>query len=86
MADGKDPGGCRRRLLDPDNPFFRPLWRRVATVGVAAAWALVELAFGNQTWAFVFGGLAAYAGWVLLVDFKPGDGAKGGPDDGDGRR
>lgn len=55
------------RFLDPDHPFFRPKWRRYATVAAPAAWAGVELwLIGSPLWAGIFGGAAVYAAWVLL--------------------
>ena len=61
------------QMLDPNDPFFRPVWRRWATFGVPAAWACVEAASGNSTWALIFAALAAYAWWQLIYK---------GPDDG----
>lgn len=55
------------KLLDPDDPFFAPVWRRWATVLAPAAWALVELVSGSPAWAAVFGLAAAYAFWVLIL-------------------
>ena len=42
------------KLLDPDHPFFRPVWVRVAVVGLALLWAVVELVFGSPGWAMLF--------------------------------
>ncbi|MBD3766307.1 MAG: hypothetical protein IE927_16810 [Rhodobacterales bacterium] len=54
------------RFLDPQDPFFRPRWRRWAVTLAPLAWAGVELAMGNALWAAVFAAAGAYAGWVLL--------------------
>lgn len=59
------------QLLDPQHPFFRPLWRRVLTVLVPAGWALVELYNGATGWGILFLAAAIYAGYQLLVIFKP---------------
>lgn len=56
------------KLLDPDHPFFRPVWRRWATALVPGAWALVEATSGSPGWALLFGAAGAYAGWVLLIE------------------
>jgi|APEBP8051073178_1049388.scaffolds.fasta_scaffold00002_386 hypothetical protein len=56
-----------RKFLDPDHPFFRPVWRRWATAGFPLAWAAVELYNNNLVWAMMFGAVGAYAFWVLIV-------------------
>lgn len=55
------------KFLDPTDPFFRPRWRRWATVIVPAAWAVFEFVNGNTAWAIVFGLLAGYAAWALFL-------------------
>lgn len=55
------------RFLDADHPFFAVRWRRWATALAPAAWAGVELWRGDPFWALLFGVLAAYAAWVLLL-------------------
>ena len=62
-------------FLDPNDPFFRPVWRRWATAGVPAAWACVEAAGGNAGWALGFAAAAGYAFWKLILQ---------GPDKGQG--
>lgn len=54
------------KLLDPADPFFRPIWRRRAVVIAPALWAAFELYSGNPGWALLFGAAAGYAGWMLL--------------------
>lgn len=39
------------KMLGLYHPFFRPLKRRIATVGVIALWGLIELVLGNTGWA-----------------------------------
>lgn len=63
-------------FLDPNDPFFRPMWRRWATVGVPAAWACVEALAGTTAWALGFAAAAAYAYYQLFIV---------GPDDPDGK-
>lgn len=62
------------KLLDPDHPFFRPVWVRVAVVGLALLWAVVELVFGSPGWAMLFAAAGLYALWVF-VSHSRGDGA-----------
>lgn len=63
----------RRRFLDPDHSFFRPLWRRVLVVALCLGWALFELSQGNVFWAILFGALGLYAAYVFFLDFRPRD-------------
>lgn len=55
------------KFLDPDHPFFRPVWRRWATALVPLIWSLVEIATGNTLWALLFGAVGVYAFWMLIV-------------------
>jgi len=55
------------KLIDPDHPFFKPVWRRWVTGLVPLAWAGVELYTGNPGWALAFGAAGAYALWVLIL-------------------
>ncbi|GIT92002.1 hypothetical protein JANAI62_24590 [Jannaschia pagri] len=54
-------------MLDPDHPFFAPVWRRWAVIGVCFGWALFELSNGATLWAGGFAGLGAYAFWALIL-------------------
>lgn len=55
------------KLIDPGHPFFRPLWRRWATVIAPGLWAAVELATGSPGWAVMFAAAGGYAFWVLIL-------------------
>lgn len=55
------------KFLDPDHPFFKPVWRRWLTAVLPLGWAIVELASGNALWALLFGAVGIYAFWVLIV-------------------
>lgn len=50
-------------LIDPQNPFFRPLWVRLLCVLAPLLWAGVEASNGAIFWAILF----AAAGIYLLV-------------------
>ena len=54
------------KILDPNDPFFAPVWRRWATVLFAGFWAVLELLWGNPGWAVLFGAAAAFAFYVLI--------------------
>ncbi len=47
-------------MFNLDHPFFRPLWKRIATVFVCFAWAVVEYMNGNPLWGMFFLGLGAF--------------------------
>lgn len=58
-----------KKLIDANDPFFAPVWRRwLVTVG-PILWAGVELWNGSPMWAILFGAAGSYAGYELL--FKP---------------
>ncbi|WP_265501550.1 hypothetical protein [Paracoccus beibuensis] len=59
-------------LVDPNAPFFKPLWVRVLSVVLPLLWAAVELWTGNPFWAVLFGGAGLYLGLALFVWRRPG--------------
>ena len=54
-------------LGDPDHPFLRPRWRRVAVVVLCVGWGLFELASGAAVWSVLFIGIGALAAWEFLL-------------------
>lgn len=58
-------------LFDPNHPFFEPLWRRVAVVGVCFAWGTVEFAMNAPMWGVVFCGIGAVAGHQFFMARRP---------------
>lgn len=73
----------RGKFLDPSHPFFRPLWVRVAVVGLSLGWGVIELVFGSPGWAMLFAGAGLYALWVFVTD--TGETDKGGVPPGDSK-
>ncbi len=67
---GRAGEGDGVKFLDPQHPFFKPLWRRILTVVAPAAWGLVELSNGASGWAILFFGASAYAAYELLFMFE----------------
>lgn len=61
------------------HPFFRPFWRRVATVGAVCIWAALELWGGNTGWAVFAAVIAALCSYEFFVLF---DAKNYGDDDG----
>ncbi|MGR3344732.1 MAG: DUF3329 domain-containing protein [Paracoccaceae bacterium] len=67
-------------IFDLRQPFFLPIWRRVALVAVCLGWALVEFVTAAPFWGVIFGAFGVYAlwqfflsGWPEAAD-KPNDG------------
>lgn len=71
-------------MLDVRHPFFRPLWRRIATVAFVAAWLGIEIAAGSLWWGLLAAGIGAYLVYEFFIAFdpedyvKPGGGSTGG--------
>ncbi len=63
----------RKVLLDPQDPFYRPLWLRVAIVAACLGWAVFELLSGGPFWAMLFGAAGLYAAYQFFVVFDPQD-------------
>lgn len=61
------------KIIDPDHPFFRPLYRRILVVVVCFVWAVFEYTNGSDGWALLFLAMGAWSGWLLLVTWKPKD-------------
>ncbi|MBB5534368.1 hypothetical protein JNB71_05790 [Rhizobium herbae] len=59
------------KFIDPDHPFYRPLWVRLLIVGFCAAWTAFEFWHGENTWGMIFLAVTAYTGCVLIIFFKP---------------
>lgn len=60
------------KLVDPNDPFYRPRWRRIAIVAVCAGWFLFEILSGMRDPFFtpIAGGLFAYSLWVFILNWK----------------
>lgn len=59
------------KFIDPDHPFYRPLWIRLLIVALCAVWTAVEFYSGQTMWATIFLVVTAYAGAALLIFYKP---------------
>ncbi|MBA4490372.1 hypothetical protein [Paracoccus sp. S1E-3] len=49
-------------IVDPNHPFFRPLWVRILCSAFPFGWAVFEFSTGNLFWAILF----LIAGGVLF--------------------
>ena len=63
----------RRDPLGLHNPVFRPLWRRVAIVGLCFGWSLLELYWNSPFWFILFFALATYLAYEFFLKFDPED-------------
>ncbi|MCB1336369.1 MAG: hypothetical protein KDK10_02550 [Maritimibacter sp.] len=61
----------RPGLFDLQVPFFRPLWRRIATTAAPLAWAVVEAVTGSYGWAVLFAAAGLYAFHQFFVVWNP---------------
>ncbi|UFM64704.1 hypothetical protein LOS78_13570 [Paracoccus sp. MA] len=55
-------------LVDPQHPFFRPLWVRVLCVLLPLLWAGFEAASGSVFWAILFGAAGVYLFVTLFLN------------------
>jgi hypothetical protein len=64
------------RGFDFNDPFFRPLWIRLAVVGFTLGWALFEFLTGAPFWGILFGAAGLWAFHGLFIAFDPREGGK----------
>lgn len=70
-----------RDILDLNNPFYRPLFLRIAVVAVCFGWATVETLWGSDFFAVLLFGLSGYSAYRFFVVFAPRDRAERSDDD-----
>ena len=59
------------KFIDPDHPFYRPLWIRLLIVLFCAVWTVVEFRGEQPLWGMIRLAVTAYASAALLVFYKP---------------
>lgn len=52
-----------KKFVDLSDPFFAPIWIRIAVVVITAAWGLFELSIGKTIWPVIFLGISAICAW-----------------------
>jgi len=57
-------------ISDTENPFFKPLWRRLAIIAFCAGWTGFEFYHGNNSWGWITLAITGYAIWTFLVSYK----------------
>ncbi len=67
------PDRHRFYLIDPAHPFYRPLWVRLAIVGVVVLMTIWEIARGDGFWMVISLALAIYCANVLLIRYRPSE-------------
>ena len=55
------------------HPFFDPLWRRIALIGLCVAWAGVEFYHHKTVWGVLVLAITAQAAWSYLLKYKRTD-------------
>lgn len=60
-----------KKLIDLEDPFYAPVWVRIAIVAVITVWAFFELSKGAILWAVIFFGLGAICAWrFCTIDYS----------------
>lgn len=55
------------KILDANDPFFKPVWRRWVTAVLPLVWGGVEIVLGNPGWGILFVAAGGYALWALIL-------------------
>jgi hypothetical protein len=61
-----------KKLLDANDPFFAPVWRRWATCALPLVWGAGELWMGNSGWGAMFLAAGAWAFFELILQGPKG--------------
>jgi len=61
------------KFIDPDHPFYRPLWIRLLIVLFCAVWTVVEFVGEQTLWGMIFLAITAYASAALLIFYRPSE-------------
>ncbi len=56
-----------KKLLDANDPFFAPVWRRWATCVLPGAWGVAEFWFSEPFWGIIFVAAGVYAFYQLIL-------------------
>jgi hypothetical protein len=59
------------KISERDNPFYRPLWRRIAIVAVVGAWAAWEVIYVKDSlWTMIALFFLGYAVWMFFITYR----------------
>lgn len=53
-------------LLDPKDPIYKPLWRRIAIVGAIIGWGFLEFSWDNALWGWGFVLFGLWVAWRFI--------------------
>lgn len=56
--------------INPEHPFYRPLWVRIMLVGVIAAWGLMEFTHHAYFWGTIAVGLDLFVIYELFWRYE----------------
>jgi len=59
------------KLLDPNDPFYRPLWRRIVNVVIVFGWAVLEAVNQHSGWALIFFAIGIWCSKMFF--YQPGN-------------
>lgn len=58
------------KLIDLTDPFFAPVWIRIAVVLTLIGWGLFELTTARAMWAVIFLGVGVICAWrFCTIDY-----------------
>ena len=70
-AEGKRISLPSMKLVDPSDPFYRPLSRRLAIVFSVAAWTAFELFVAREgLWFALAAGALVFCFWTFLINWQ----------------
>ncbi len=60
-------------FFDLNQPFYRPLWLRVAIVVSCLVMTVLEFSRASPFWGVLFAGIGLYCFWGFFIAFNPAD-------------
>lgn len=58
-------------MLNANDSFYRPLWRRAVIVALSLGWGIFEALSGSPGFAVIFLALGGYAAYRLFLTYDP---------------
>ncbi|MBG1233164.1 DUF3329 domain-containing protein [Aestuariivirga litoralis] len=53
-----------------ENPFYRPLWRRIAILAVTGGWAFYDGVIAREPiWTMVWGAIFVYSFYAFIINY-----------------
>lgn len=57
-------------MINTSHPFYKKTWVRITIPSFCIIWAFIEYLIGSKNWAFFFGIIGIYSGFILLIRYK----------------